>query len=113
MNAETDPANDRKRHAGLLAHVAGQVHEEIHQCCADPQRQENLPAAKAQGIQPDGERVVGDVVHIVGPQREDAVATPASAFGLGWREVFIVQARAEHDRFKCWIESCLGGVGGG
>ncbi|MNG15900.1 hypothetical protein D3C84_997590 [compost metagenome] len=114
MNAETDPADDRKRHPGFLAHVARQVHEEVHQRRANPQGQKNLPATKAQRIKTDGEGVVGDVVHVIGPQREDAVATPASPFGLGRREVFVVQAWAEyHGRFKRLINSGLGGVGGG
>ncbi|MNP00918.1 hypothetical protein D3C76_927170 [compost metagenome] len=114
VDAETDAADDRKRHPGFLAHVARQVHEAIHQRRADAQGQENLPAAQAQGIEADGKRVVGDVVHIVGPQREDAVATPAPAFRLRWRQVLVVQAGAEHDRgFKRLPKSCLGDVGGG
>ncbi len=99
VDAETDPADDRKRHPGFLAHVAGQVHEAVHQRRADPQRQQNLPAAQAQGIQADGERVVGDVVHIVGPQGKDAVAAPAPTFGLGRRQVLVVQAGAEYHGF--------------
>jgi hypothetical protein len=55
VNAETDPADDRKRHAGLLSHVAGEVHEAIHQRRADPQGQQDLPAAQSEGVQPDGE----------------------------------------------------------
>ncbi|MNP44245.1 hypothetical protein D3C76_1380980 [compost metagenome] len=113
MDAEGDAADDRKRHAGLLAHVAGQVHEEVHQRRADPQGQQNLPAAQAQGIQADGERIVGDVVHIVGPQREDTVTTPASTLGLGRCQVLVVQARTEDDgRFKCLVVGRRDGVGG-
>ncbi|MNO56137.1 hypothetical protein D3C76_466460 [compost metagenome] len=67
VDTESDAADDRERYAGLLPHVAGQVHEEVHQRRADAQRQENLPAAQPQGEQPHGEGVVGDVVHIVGP----------------------------------------------
>ena len=55
VNAKTDAADNRKRHTGLLPHVARQVHEEVHQCCADPQGQQYLPAAQAQCIEADGE----------------------------------------------------------
>ncbi|MNV59324.1 hypothetical protein D3C71_1517390 [compost metagenome] len=55
VDAETDPADDRKRHAGFLPHVARQVHEAIHQRRADAQGEENLPATQSERIQPDGE----------------------------------------------------------
>ncbi len=95
MDTEGDAADDRERHAGLLPHVAGQVHEEVHQRRADGQRQQDLPATQAKGEQAHGERVVGDVVHIVGPQREDAVAAPAAAFYARRGKVAVMQARAQ------------------
>lgn len=95
MDAEGDAADDREWYAGLLPHVAGQVHEEVHQRRADGQRQQDLPATQAEGEQAHGERVVGDVVHIIGPQRKDAVAAPAATFDARRREVAVMQARAQ------------------
>ncbi|MCY1419263.1 hypothetical protein D9M71_348470 [compost metagenome] len=114
VNAETDPADDRKRHPGFLAHVAGQVHEEVNQRRTNPQGQQDLPAAQAQGIQADGKGVVGNVVNVVGPQGKDAVAAPASAFGLGRCQVLVVQSRTEHHGgVMRLIVGGVGGMGGG
>ncbi|MNM60714.1 hypothetical protein D3C81_720040 [compost metagenome] len=112
MDAEGDTADDREGDAGLLPHVAGEVHEEVHQRRADRQRQENLPATQAEGEQPHGERVVGDVVHIVGPQREDAVAAPAAAFDARRGEVAVMQARAQ-GKFRLAAGERGSGVGAG
>lgn len=95
VDAKAYPADHRERHPGFLPHIARQVHEEKHQRRANAQRQQNLPAAQAHGIQPDRKGIVGDVVHIVGPQRKDAVAAPAPAFGLGGGQILVVQAWAE------------------
>ncbi|MNL29266.1 hypothetical protein D3C87_1509440 [compost metagenome] len=114
VNAEADPADDREGHPGFLAHVARQVHEEVDQCRADPQGQQDLPAAQAKGIQADGKRVVGNVVHVVGPQGKDAVAAPASAFGLGRCQVLVVQSGTEHHGgVMRLIVGGVGGLGGG
>ncbi|MCY1450392.1 hypothetical protein D9M71_671950 [compost metagenome] len=96
VDAEGNAADDRERYPGFLPHVTRQVHEEVHQCRADGQRQQNLPAAQAEGEQAHGERIVGDIVHIVCPQREDTVAAPATAFHTRWRQVAVMQARAEN-----------------
>ncbi|MCY1453795.1 hypothetical protein D9M71_708090 [compost metagenome] len=102
MNAEAYAAHHREWHAGLLSHVAGKVHEQVHQQCTDCQGQYDLPTAQAQGIQADSEGVVGDVMDVVGPQGKQAVVAPATALGLGGCQVVIVQTGAQgHGRICC------------
>ncbi|MCY1431905.1 hypothetical protein D9M71_478820 [compost metagenome] len=95
MDAEADAAHHRVGQAGLLSHVAGQVHQAVDQQRTQGERGEDLRAAHPQCEQADGEGVVGDVVHIVGPQREEAVTPPAASLCLGRRQVGAVQARAQ------------------
>ncbi|MNN91496.1 hypothetical protein D3C81_2096200 [compost metagenome] len=53
-------------------------------------------------------------MHIVGPQGKDAVAAPAPAFGLGWRQVLVVQPRTQHHgAVMRLIVGGVGGMGGG
>ena len=63
-----------------------------------------MPRAK----EADGEGVVGDIVHIVGPQREQAVASPAAPFGLGRGEIGAVQARAQRRQFGAGVMAGAG-----
>ncbi|MCY1357133.1 hypothetical protein D9M69_436140 [compost metagenome] len=83
--AEAHAADHREGHAGLLPHVAGQVHEEVDQGGAYGQGRQNLPAGEAQREQAHGEGIVGDVMHIVGPEGEDAVSPPAPTLAPGRR----------------------------
>lgn len=108
MDAEGDPAHHRVGQAGLLAHVAGQVHQPVDHQRAQGQRGEDLRAAHAEGEEADGEGVVGDVVHVVGPQREQAVASPATPFGLARGEVGAVQARAQRRQFAAGVMAGAG-----
>ena len=108
MDAEGDAAHHRVGQAGLLAHVAGQVHQSVDHQRAQGQRGEDLRAAHAEGEEADGEGVVGDVVHVVGPQREQAVASPAAPFGLGRGEIGAVQARAQRRQFGAGVMAGAG-----
>ena len=91
VDAEADAAHHRERDAGLVAHEAGEVQQAEQQDGADAQGQQNLPAAEAQGKQSDGEGVVAEAVHVVGPQGEDAVGGPAATLRLGRGEVLVVE----------------------
>ncbi|MNC27620.1 hypothetical protein D3C75_757960 [compost metagenome] len=95
MDAEADPAHDGVGQAGLLPHVAGQVHEAADHQCAEREGCEDLCAAHAQGEEADGEGIVGDVVHIVGPQCKQAVAPPGAICRAGRCKVGTVKARAQ------------------
>ncbi|MND77540.1 hypothetical protein D3C80_692240 [compost metagenome] len=95
VDAETHAADHRERHPGFLPHVTREVHEEVHQHGTDAQCREHLPAGQAEGEQAHGEGIVGDVVHIVGPQGKNAVTAPAPAFSLGRRKVGVVQPGAQ------------------
>ncbi|MNR03626.1 hypothetical protein D3C85_1195290 [compost metagenome] len=101
VDTKADTAHHRERHPGLLPHVPGKVHEQVHQQCTDGQRQHDLPAAQAQGIEAHGEGVVGDVVNVIGPQGEKAVIPPAPTFGLGRRQVLVMQAWAQREGGAC------------
>ncbi len=108
VDAEGDAAHHRVGQPGLLAHVAGQVHQPVNHQRAQGQRGEDLRTAHAEGEEADGEGVVGDVVHIVGPQREQAVASPAAPFGLGRGEIGAVQARAQRRQFGAGVMAGAG-----
>ena len=95
VDAEADAAHHREGDAGLDAHEAGKAQQDEEQHGADAEGQQDLPAAKAQREQADGEGVVAQAVHVVGPQGEDVVAGPAAARHLGGGEVLVVQAGAE------------------
>ncbi|EVT88785.1 hypothetical protein Z046_22960 [Pseudomonas aeruginosa VRFPA09] len=47
-------------------------------------------------------------MHVVGPQREQAVASPAAPFGLGRGEIGAVQARAQRRQFGARVMAGAG-----
>ena len=69
-------------------------------------------STQAEGEQAHGERVVGNIVHIVCPQREDAIATPAPPCGACRGKVAVVQARAQ-GQFRRIADQGGSGVGAG
>src|SRR6185312_13758871 len=62
---------------------------------ADGQSREDLPAPQSQREQADGEGVVAEAVHVVGPEGEDAVRTPGPAGAGGGGQILVVEAGAE------------------
>ncbi|MNH23362.1 hypothetical protein D3C79_832560 [compost metagenome] len=54
VDTEAHAADYRERYPGFLAHVARQVHEEVHQRRTDGQGREHLPAGQAESEQAHG-----------------------------------------------------------
>lgn len=100
VDPEGDPAQHRERDAQPLPHEAGEVEQGEEQGGAEQEHQHDLPAPEPEGEQPDREGVVAQGVHVVGPEREDAVGVPGATPPGGRGQVAVVEpgADAERDR---------------
>ena len=95
VDAEGDPAHHRIGHTGLIPHEPGEGEQEEQQSGTDEESYEDLPGTEAEGEESEREPVVAQGVHVVGPQGEDAVGSPAAPLLAGRGEVRIVEARTD------------------
>ncbi|MDQ0728024.1 hypothetical protein QFZ21_003024 [Microbacterium sp. W4I20] len=109
VDAEADAAHHREGHAGLLAHEPGEGEQEEQEEGAEGEGAEDRPAAHAEREQADRPDVVAEAVHVVRPEREDAVRAPLPALAGRGSEVAVVQARADaglnrEDGRRCFVQ---------
>ena len=108
-DAPAQPAHDRVRRAGVVAHEAGHAAaaEDDQRAAEDAER--DLDRAQAEQEQPGRERVVADVVRVVHPQREQAVRrSSARSLGSAGLQVVVVEPTVGVlGRERAWSTSCV------